>query len=207
MTKKNSLIVLITSLILIVASIISVVIYFSLFDKSNESSSDFYVSCENITGYIDNWVDIPVKTSEQDVQLEFKIYDESIAQIANNQIIGLKPGVTAVTITATKNGTKSICNFYFTAKYSSCQFEILPSIGCSYTNKELTVYEDTCQFSISFVDDFGNKVVNPNIIINVDENLTIKKTAFNYLLTVKGNGTITFVFVDYNFTVNVSVIK
>lgn len=205
MTKKNSLIILTTSIVLIVASIISVVIFFSLPKTNQEISNEFYVSCENVTGYIDEWTDIPLKVSDKDATIVFDILDESIAYINNNQVIALKPGITFITITATKNDKKAICNFMFTAKYHSCQFEIIANLGCYYSNQQLTVQESSCQFTIKFTDDFGNVVSNPNIQIITDPNLSLKKTAFGYILTTEGDGTITFIFVDYNYEIVVDV--
>lgn len=204
--SKKSTIIMICSIILLLASIITLVIYFCLHDSNSKTNSLFSVSCSNITLNVGQSTKLPIIVSDEKALLSFEISDERVAKIENGFITALNPGQTLIKITATLDGKTANCNFYFTAIKDSYSLSIIPIVDCSFKNNVLEMSKTTCQFKISLLDKQGDEITNPVFTLSCSDGLTVEPLPFGYLLTASKNGYLNFDFETLDFAVSVSVV-
>ena len=203
---RKKIIILLSGIALIMASIIAVVIYFSFFKNENYSKSDVLtVECPNITASVGESVYLPIQLSNENATLTFEIYDSSIAKIENKTIYALSPGTTLVKITASFENKYAVCNFYFTAEREDYVLELIPISDCSFDNNILMLAGTSCQFKISLFDKFGCVVENPEISFLCSDGISIELTPFGYMLEANGKGNFIIDFYQLNFKVDIIV--
>ena len=205
MKNKKSVIILSVSLVLILASIAMLVVYFLCLKPDSKSEGTFTVSCANISANVGDEVRPSVILSDERAEVQFEIENNEIASCDGLVITALKPGMTMVNVTATLDDKIAYCTFYLTVMREGYTFEIVPVSSCYYENEILSVEGENCQFRVELYNNFDELVDNPDISISHSENIEITTLPFGYLLSASGEGKITFSFTSQNFAKTISV--
>lgn len=205
MKNKKLVIILSVSLILILASIAMLVVYFLCLKPQDKSEGAFTVVCQDISVNIGDKVTPSIVVSDNRAEIYLDIENKDIASFDGTFITALKPGETMVKVTATYQDKVAIYRFNLTVKREDYTLKLVPISDCNYQNEILIVENNNCQFRVELYNEFDELVDNPEIKLTFSGNIEILALPFGYLLSANGEGEITFKFASQNFSKTISV--
>ncbi len=196
MTKKSRTLYL--CLILVALSCIFLLI-FSLIDqiKTIKIRENLTISTSNISLYVGEEKTNFYYVSNQNAKIEFD-YDETIVSITPDRIIGLKAGVTEVTLTATLYDLVETSKFTVSVYDLTYHYVLSPLEDCTFENGTIFCTADSCVFELNIFDSLGNKVLSPNLQFSSDEEIYIDYQYGIICLECK-NDCVINIKTDYNY--------
>lgn len=184
MTKKSSSILV--SLGLLAISLILLLLFFIY--KNNTGNYDntiFSLQANNIDMQVgDQKLDYFYLTHKE-ASLDITTENEDIIYVDKEKIIGLKPGIANVSITASlENVTLSteITVKVFNDDYI-VKFDILE--GGYFNNNILCLENEICQFKLELYDKLNRQMKNANFNIQLSQNNAIDYQFGNYIICCK----------------------
>lgn len=143
--------------------------------------------------------------SDKTATVTVEIEDERILITKGDELLGLNPGRTEVTLTA-RNATQ-ISKTKFTVEVNSSEIslEFVAQANCEIIENNIYMQGEFCQFSVALYEKNGTKIIQPQadyiltndaeIVVNISSCILIAQTDCHIVMKLK----------DYNFSYLINV--